>query len=338
MSGVMEFRVKKIFFMLFFVVFALSFSFAQSKDTKEQVEALVKQGIAYHDKGEYDKAIETYKKALGIDPGSSWANYEIALTYMYKGNNEKAIEHCDMVIKSGSGAMVEAYIVKGSALDNLGKTQESIKLFNEGIEKFGQNHLLYYNLAFNYYKTGDFEDAEKNLFKALAVNPYHQSSHLLLGTIKARNGQRVQSMMSLYYFLLLEPDTGRSLTAFTLLQKQLTGDVKKDGTAAKADPEFFDIEAMLPFAASAQDIEEGDIFIKNTESFFLAVGALKQKGKKSNNIYWDFYTTIFHDIAKSGYLEPFCYLIGQTANNKAGKWLTANADKVKQFAEWLNKY
>ncbi|MCL1911676.1 MAG: tetratricopeptide repeat protein [Leptospirales bacterium] len=331
--------MKKIFFILSFVVFALSFSFAQSNDVKDKIDALVKQGIAYHDRGEYDKAIEAYKKALELDSASSWANYEIALTYMYKGDNEKAIEHCDAVLKAGADAMVDAYIVKGSALDNLGKTRESIELFNEAIEKFNQNYLLYYNLAFDYYKIEEFENAEKNLLKALAINPYHQSSHLLLGTIKAYSGQRVQSMMSLYYFLLLEPDTRRSLTAFTLLQKQLTGSgAQKDGVASMTDSEFSDVEKTLPFAASAQDLDDHDIFIRNTESFFSAMGALKQKGKKNNNIYWDFYTTIFYDMAKSAHLETYCCLISQTASSKAGKWLTANVDKVKQFAEWLNKY
>ena len=331
--------MKKIFFTLSFVMFASFFLFAQNNDVKDKVDALVKQGIAHHDKGEYDKALEAYKKALELDPASSWANYEMALTYMYKGNNEKAIEHCDVVLKAGSDAMAEAYIVKGSALDNLGKTRESIELFNEGIEKFSQNHLLYYNLAFDYYKIEEFENAEKTLFKALAINPYHQSSHLLLGTVKAYSGQRVQSMMSLYYFLLLEPDTRRSQTAFTLLQKQLTGGgAQKEGVAQKTDPEFSDVEKTLPFAASVQGLDDDGIFIQNTESFFSAIGALKQKGKKSNSIYWDFYTTIFSDMAKSGYLETYCCLISQTASNKAGKWLSANVNKVKQFAEWLNKY
>ena len=34
------------------------------------IEDLVKEGIQYHDNGEYDKAIEIYKKALKIDPKS----------------------------------------------------------------------------------------------------------------------------------------------------------------------------------------------------------------------------------------------------------------------------
>ncbi|MCL2025892.1 MAG: tetratricopeptide repeat protein [Leptospirales bacterium] len=329
----------RIFFVLFFAAFALNLSFAQNgDDVKDKVDALVKQGMVYHDKSEYDKAIEVYKKALELDPESPLANYEIALTYMYKGNNEKAIEHCDVIINAGPVTMVDAYIVKGSALSNLGKMQESIALFNEGIEKFGQNHLLYYNLAFVYYKIEDFENAEKNLLKALALNPAHQSSHLLLGTIKAYSGQRVQSMMCLYYFLLLEPDTRRSLVAFTLLQKQFAGSVKKDGIVSKANPEFAELEAMLPLAVSAQDADDDAVFIKNTETFFLALGAQKQKGKKSNNIYWDFYTVIFQDLAKSGYSETYCRLISQTASNKAGKWLAANVDKVMEFAEWLNKH
>jgi tetratricopeptide (TPR) repeat protein len=334
-------------FLVLFLMLSLSFVYAQ-----EQLGELIQLGIKYHDNGEYAKAIETYKKALEIDPDSPLANYEIALTYMYIGNNESAIKHCDIVIKANKEAIVDAYIVKGSALDNLGKTDESIALFEEGIKKFGENYLLCYNLGLDYYKIKDYKNTEKSLLRALAVNPYHPSSHLLLGIIKSDENQRTQSLLSLYYFLMLEPDSRRSQTAYTLLKKQFPGTPQqKDGNTINitVDPasksEFADIEFMLSLieagilaeiTAAGKPPTEEDLFIKDTEAFFNLIGEQK-KGKKGS-IYWDLYAPIFYDLVKSEHLETCCYFIRQSSSQKAAKWLEANSDKLQQFAKWLNEY
>src|SRR5690554_4710826 len=114
---------------------------------QSSVEDFVTEGIQYHDKGDYDKAIETYKKALEINPESTLTNYEIALSYFKKGDFKKAIEHSDVVLNQNKDHMIQAYMAKGSALDMLGKTKESIKLFKKAIKKTGGHYLLYYNLG-----------------------------------------------------------------------------------------------------------------------------------------------------------------------------------------------
>ena len=74
---------------LFFIVTPL---LAQSS-----IDDLVEEGIKYHDKGDYDKAIETYKKALEINPESTLVNYEIALSYFSKGDYKLAIKYSDFI-------------------------------------------------------------------------------------------------------------------------------------------------------------------------------------------------------------------------------------------------
>ena len=69
----------------FILLLLLSFnSFAQS-----EIENFIKEGIQFHDNREYDKAIETYKKALKLDPNSTLVNYEIALSYFQKETIKK---------------------------------------------------------------------------------------------------------------------------------------------------------------------------------------------------------------------------------------------------------
>lgn len=95
------------------------------------IEKLVMEGIEHHDKGEYDKAIESYKKALKIDPNSPLVNYEIALSYFSNEDYKKAVKYSDAVLDEGSEYIQQAYVTKGSALDMMGKTKESIKVFEK---------------------------------------------------------------------------------------------------------------------------------------------------------------------------------------------------------------
>jgi tetratricopeptide (TPR) repeat protein len=165
--------------LLIFSVLVPIFCFGQS-----EIERLVQVGIQYHDKGEYAEAIEVYKKALKIDPKSTLVNYELSLTYMYAGDNENVIKHSDVVIKQKKDHLLPAYITKGSALDNLGKTTQSIKLFKEAIAEFGNNYLLYYNLGINYSKIHDNKNAELAFIEAITSKPNHASSHYVLALLE----------------------------------------------------------------------------------------------------------------------------------------------------------
>ncbi|WP_162985016.1 tetratricopeptide repeat protein [Mesonia aquimarina] len=100
--------MKKNFFRFILMVILPLSSFSQSK-----IETYTKEGIQYHDKGSYDKAIESYEKALKIDPKSTLLNYEIALSYFSKGEYKRAIKHSDIVLKQGEDLLLQAYMTKG---------------------------------------------------------------------------------------------------------------------------------------------------------------------------------------------------------------------------------
>jgi tetratricopeptide (TPR) repeat protein len=148
--------------------------------SQTDIDSLVQIGIKYHDNGQYDKAIETYKTALEIEPNSALINYEIAMTYMYAKDYKNAVKHSDKVIETNDKFLLQAYITKGSCLDYLGKTKESIKLYEKGIKEFGDHYLLYYNLGYTYYNLKEYDKAEEALINAINTKSDHASSHLLL--------------------------------------------------------------------------------------------------------------------------------------------------------------
>jgi Tfp pilus assembly protein PilF len=315
-----------------------------------KIDSLVQVGIQYHDKGEYDKAIETYREALRIDSTSALVNAELAMTYGATGDNENAIRHSDFVIKQGKGNLLPAYITKGSALDDLGKTEQAIEVFREAVAQFGDNYLLYFNLAVSYGRIQDLENAEQAYINAIMDEPNHASSHCGLAVIKAAQHQRVQSLLSLYFFLLLEPESDRAKTAYTLLMEQLRGNGKKDGnnpmdtgssSNPEADAEFCAAEIMLGILEASNSSEENkgktpeELFIQTTQMFFTTLGEQLRGHEGQSSIWWSLYVHSFYELAQSEYMDVFCYYISLFSNEKAGEWLMTNREKFEQFAKWI---
>jgi len=334
--------MRKILIVLFILIYSSNIN------AQNSIENYVREGIHYHDNGDYDNAIKSYKKALKINPNSTLVNYEIALSYTSKGNYKKAIEYSDYVLNQNSDYMLEAYLTKGTALDLLGKTKESIKLFKKAIKKTDGNFLLYYNLAFNYYKINDLGNAEVNLIEAIENNPNHASSHYMLAHINNNQGNSVQTLLSVHYFLFLEPDSNRSLEAYNILKTNFGGNVTKDENepntinimlSTNDDSQFGAAEFMIALLEASKSLEENEgktddeMFVKNTNSFFTILGELKKE--KDKEIWWTFYTSFFYDLSKSEHLETYCKYITQSGNENSKKWLTENENKLAAFGDWL---
>lgn len=317
---------------------------------QSSIEDFVKEGIAYHDNGDFEKAIETYKKALQIDAKSTLVHYELALSYFQNKDYKNAIKHSDIVLKQKSKHMIPAYMTKGSALDLMGKTKESIKLFEKAIKKHGDHYLLYYNLALNYVRINELTKAEKNLIAGIKDNPNHPSSHLLLASIHDKWGNKTQTLLSTHYFLLLEPSSKRSASAYEMLMANFGGNVTKDENnvnninveiSENQDKEFSAAELTISMLEATRYLEENqgksdeEMFIENTASFFKILGELKKE--KNKGIWWDFYIPFFYDIANSEHLPTYCKYITIIVNEDAQTWFEENGNEINAFAEWLEK-
>ncbi len=316
---------------------------------QEKVDSLASIGIQYHENGAYDLAVEKYKEALALDPSSPLVNYEIGLTYMYLKEYEKAVKHCDIVLQQNDKYILETYITKGSCLDYLGETKASVKLFKKGLKKFGEHHLLYYNLAYDYYKMQENKKAEEALTAAINLRPGHSSSHLLLGYLMADQGSKSQSLLCLHYFLFLEPDSERAKAAYDLLMEQFGGNVERNSDTPdeitiyfdpkSADSEFSAADLMISMLEASKSLDknegksEDEMFIENTTSFFTTLGELKKD--KSKGLWWEFYVPLFYDIAQSDHMTAYCYYISMAGNQNAGAWLQDNEEQMKNFVDWL---
>lgn len=254
------------------------------------------------------------------------------------------------MIAQGGDLVLSAHVIKGSALDNLGKTEESIALFEKALDKFGHHHLLHFNLAVNYNNMGEYDKAESAFTDAIMTNPNHSSSHRGLAILKKEQGERIKSLLSLYYFLLLEPTSDRSEDAYNLLMEQFSANVQTSEEEPSkiniyidpkaSESEFGSTEFILAMSQAAKSLDKEktaeELFIENTESFFKTLGGLTEE-KTKDNLWWIVYIPFFYELAQSEHIEAFCYYISLSSNEKAYEWIEANNEKMEKFGQWLNE-
>jgi len=315
-----------------------------------EAEDLVRRGINSHDQGDYKTAIDYYKKALDIAPNHPVIHYEMGFSYLSMGDSGAALEQADKGITGARSRNFNEVIpslldLKGSALDNLGRSEEAIGAYLEAINKYGvANTLVYYNLGLSYYRVGRREESLNALREGLLINPNHGSSNYLLGRISLEDGMKTKAFYALCYFLLLEPYTDRASQAYNALVNML---VNREETVGFRDNGTFtpaDLIISLAFTLDEANFRMTEQEKVRAKLYYVFTSLEEQKnsGKiarsKGDELWWDFYSPFFYRIAKSGYFETFCRYIGLTADPDADEWIENGRDEIENFFDWLNAY
>lgn len=335
-------RMKKIIFLFFIFSSLLTNACAQQTQNNFVIE-----GIKMYDKGDYEGALEMYTKALISNPASVYAKYEIASTYLQLKDYANALKYSEKVIAANKDYVDQAYIVKGSALDYLLKPVEAANTYRQAIKRYPKNHLLYYNLALTSFNLKDYKVTDEALVKSLKLNPLHASSHFLLGLSMTTQGKRVQGILALYNFLLLEPKSKKSVAVLETLENEWKNRNAKAKTTPKAtqatkeEDEFYTAGLMLDLLESSKKNEANKnkpalvLFAENTNTFFIILGESK-KDKKS--FWWNFYVDYFYTLASNHHTEALCYYITQSKVGVYEEWLKNNLKTMEAFSDWYTKY
>jgi len=338
--------MKKLLYILF-----LSLVYSVTLHAQNQLEHFLKEGITYHDQGLYDQAIASYQKMLELDPNSSLGHYEISLSYMYNKEYDLAIEHSEKVIEGGGRLLVPAIVVKASSWSDQGKVEEAIDLLEDTIDKYELDVMVLYNLAICHFKLNDLENAERALVAGIYTDPFHASSHYMLAILKESKSLRTESMLSAYFFLLLEPNTARSEKMVNFLDRAFMKGVESSAEKGEKkvinltldenglDTQYGMVEMGLTMAAAVSLSEKGknkkETFCERTTSFLELLPTAKQTDqKKALNLDTHFYLPFYSALSSANYKELFCKYTNQRASDTNQKWLTKNEKIVKDFQAW----
>ncbi|WP_298154024.1 tetratricopeptide repeat protein [Flavobacterium sp.] len=346
--------MKKITLLL---LFTFSATFAQNR---REAEALVNQGIPYHDKGDFEGAIDKYDKALLIDKDNLLALTEKALTLNAMKKYPDAIAVSKQAIQAHQGENLrEVYVSYGNALDNSGKTDESLKIYDEALVLFPDYYQLHFNKGVTLSSIKRFDEAVRCFQNAIKIKPLHGSSLNAIGILEMNNN-RIASILAFSRLAMVEPSSARAEKALEVMQSLMIQGVSQTGkktisinidsavlsdttaTGSKKENNFSSTDLILSLTAS-QDLDKKHKNDSKAEKFirkFEVICSSLQETKKNNiGIYWEQFVPYFTEMNTKKLIEPFAYLIfSASGDNDAEKWVNKNKRKVELLQYWSDNY
>ena len=111
---VKAYRIIGVSILVAFLTIGLCYSVAWGVFDKARAVVCFTKGVSYQDKGQWDKAIAEYNKAIEINPSYAEAYYNRGVAYGRKGQYDQAISDCNKVIELNP-SYAKAYYNRGVA-------------------------------------------------------------------------------------------------------------------------------------------------------------------------------------------------------------------------------
>ncbi|OGP88501.1 MAG: hypothetical protein A2156_03505 [Deltaproteobacteria bacterium RBG_16_48_10] len=163
-------------------------------------------GLAYHEKKEYQEAIESYNRSILLKPDDPDAYNNLGLTYKAMGAYPKAIEAFQAALRMKPDFPL--------ALNNIGLTYSETNRYQEAIDalkkaiRFKPNDPeIYNNLGVTYRKMGRLQDAIEAYQQALRIKP-HPHAFNNLGLAYFNQGEFQKAIGAFQQAVLLKPNDG----------------------------------------------------------------------------------------------------------------------------------
>lgn len=329
---------------------------------KEAAEKMVEEGIAYHDKGDYEGAIDKYEKALKLDKNNLLALAEKGMSQLSIQKYEESINTCRQAIEihAGNPGLKTVYVTYGNAYDALKKTDQSIEVYNEGLKQFPDFYMLHFNKGISLASVKKNDEAILCFQKSVQCNPKHPGSHNALARLNDSKNKRIPALLAYCRFMVLEPQSKRAKENLGNILTILNGNVEKTGRKSvtihvnpdsmkdssaygRPSEDYFGIQDILISMDAALDYDkknknksEVELFVRKFGNF---CGSLKESRDKNFGFFWEYYTPYFIEMHEKNLVETFSYLVFATSENEdAGKWLKSHKSAIDDFYSWSKNF
>ncbi len=325
-------------------------------------ERVIREGVDLHDKGQFDDAIAKYQSVLTEQPDNVVALFELAYSYLAKGDFDRTIATAQKGTEFRSDLLPLFYDVIASALDSKGQPQQAIDAYKKGLALAPDTAVLYFNMAVTYRESlNDADQARAALKTAASLAPLNADVHLLLGQVYQSAGYTTPAILALSTYLVIEPSGAQALKGYGLWRALLKGSVDPlpDDAAATTDAAP---RTTMPRAAPKTD--EGDFaatdrqivpsyktmmakmdegaselaaLVSQMDALLATLPAPSAGGPPS--FVRTHYVPFFVALRQNNYVEPFVYWASQRAPVPGVReWIGANEARVRQFLDWASKY
>ncbi|MFD0766716.1 tetratricopeptide repeat protein [Mucilaginibacter lutimaris] len=308
----------------------------------QTAKELTDEGVKLFDNGKYDDAIAKYKEAIKTDAKYANAYYEIGYTYFSTNKPLEAIPYLETTIKllPNSGG---AYDMLGSIYDDNNQTAKGIEYYLKGISVDPNYQRLYYNLGLTYYRKKEYELAEERMIKAIMLEPKHASSHKMYASIMYEQGKKGKALLGWSSFLLLEPNSKRSVAALKELNNIINYGIARVGDKVSMSvsnkelkgPDFIIPATVIAATADQRGLTRADSLTLQLTKLYSVADMFT--GQTADPFFKAYFADYFKKLASTDNMPAFARYISLMDNNEQKvAWFKEHNETLTKLDKWLN--
>jgi tetratricopeptide (TPR) repeat protein len=190
----------------FVALFSNSSAAAQKSVSQEpaDVEQIYQAGVSYYESGDYEKAIEAYKRAIQLAPASVDSYYHLGMAFSSLGRFKEAIKAYNSAIRLRPEYAV-AYYNLGHAYSNLREHEKAVRAFQRAIQYEPDNVEAYFALGNAYIDSGKEEKAINTLEAAIRRRPDNPYAYYNLGLLYFPSGSPARAVDAFTQAIIRDP-------------------------------------------------------------------------------------------------------------------------------------
>ncbi len=227
------FYVRGLMFALFIVSAILSSinrasSFTDTVKKSSAYQHFLK-GVFSDRIGDFDSAIEEYKKAADFDQDSSNIHFRLALDYIKLDKLEEASKELELAISRNPE--VEYHVLLSIIYTSLGKNEKAITTYQDALEQAAQlepdNLAIYHDLARIYFQQKKTDRAIDLFKQIIQKSPEDPQAHFFLGIIYEQIGKKDLAIQELKESLSFDKDFPDALNSLGYLYAEQNTNIEE---------------------------------------------------------------------------------------------------------------
>jgi Flp pilus assembly protein TadD len=162
----------------------------------DEFARLMNTGKTYYDRGEAERAIEPFSRAVLLNPTHPDAHLNLANAYLLAGDATNALRHAREVVALDNHSAAGFY-VKGCAHLRLRQYEEAVQAFQISRENNPRVGATTFHLGRAHQELGQYDAAIAAFQELVSFEPEHPAAHYTLGQTLVRANRTEEGMVAL---------------------------------------------------------------------------------------------------------------------------------------------
>jgi tetratricopeptide (TPR) repeat protein len=272
--------------------------------------------------GDYGNAVLILNRCLAKEPSNTSIGKDLALSYFYVQNNEKALEIIKPVLDS-KDADDQCFLITGNIYKQLEKPKESEKIFKKGIKMFPESGSLYNELGEVQIAANNNKDAIKNWEKGIELDPSYSKNYYNASRFYFASNNNVWCVLYGEIFVNMEPNNPKTIQ----LKKVIIESYKRlftDINVAKNNKSNKTFAKLYVEALEKQGVQSNQGINVETLSMIRSRFIIDWFGSGNKPVFKLF--EYQQQLLKEGLFESY------------NQWLFAAADNEATYQNWIKNH